>query len=115
MSLMHCDRATTFVVGCIGPENEDYSAQFMRVLGTAQEGGSTVFECLPTARRFTPGDNESWYREWKRIADANKVRGDRALAEGYIQTAQSNWLRASNYFRSAEYLLDAHDRRRASP
>jgi dienelactone hydrolase len=95
------------------PENEEYSRQFMRVLGAAQERGIPVFECLHAARRLIPGDKESWYREWTRIAGASKVRGHQALAGGYIQKAQSNWLRASNYFRFADYLLDSGDRRRA--
>ena len=42
------------------PDNEDYSLQFMRVLGSAQEGGSTVSECFLAASRIVPGDDESW-------------------------------------------------------
>ncbi len=30
------------------PDNEDYSLQFMRVLGSAQEGSSTISECFLT-------------------------------------------------------------------
>jgi dienelactone hydrolase len=94
------------------PDNEDYSYRFMQVLGTAQEGSSTVSECFLTAARITSGDDESWHREWKRIADISKNRGDLALQQGNTNTAQSNWLRASNYYRTAELFLNIDDGRR---
>ncbi len=96
------------------PDNEDYSLQFMRVLGSAQEGSSTISECFLTASRIATGDDESWYREWTAIADANKERGDRARAAGNIRSACSNWLRASNYYRTSEVFLKLDDRRRAA-
>lgn len=96
------------------PENEDYSLQFLRVLGSAQEGGSTVSECFLAASRIAAGDDESWYREWKAIADANKERGDRARMAGSILSACSNWLRASNYYRTSEVFLKLDDSRRAA-
>jgi pimeloyl-ACP methyl ester carboxylesterase len=94
------------------PEYEDYCFQFMRLLGAAQEGASTISECFLTATRITPGDDESWHREWKRIADVGKARGDCAFEQGLVETAKSNWLRASNYYRSAEHFLKPEDDRR---
>lgn len=96
------------------PDNEDYSLQFMRVLGSAQEGSSTISECFLTASRIAAGDDESWYREWKAIADVNKERGDLARAAGNIRSACSNWLRASNYYRTSEVFLKLDDTRRAT-
>jgi dienelactone hydrolase len=95
------------------PDNEDYSLQFMRVLGAAQEGGSTVSECFLTASRIVPGDDESWYRAWTAVADSNKARGDAALEAGHLHSALGNWLRASNYYRAAEVFLKLDDGRRA--
>jgi dienelactone hydrolase len=94
------------------PDNEDYSYRFMQVLGTAQEGSSTISECFLTATRITSGDDESWRREWTKIADTCKSRGDLAFQQGNTSTAQSNWLRASNYYRTAELFLNIDDRRR---
>lgn len=96
------------------PDNEDYSLQFMRVLGSAQEGGSTVSECFLTASRIVPGDDESWYRAWTAVADSNKARGDAALEAGHINSALGNWLRASNYYRTSEVFLKLDDSRRAA-
>jgi dienelactone hydrolase len=95
------------------PDNEEYSDRFMQILGSAQEGSSTISECFLAATRITPGDDESWYREWKKLAGTCKSRGDLAVREGNIDTAKGNWLRASNYFRAAEQFLGINDRRRS--
>jgi hypothetical protein len=50
------------------PEYEDYCFQFVRLLGAAQEGASTISECFLAATRVTSGDDESWHREWRQIA-----------------------------------------------
>ncbi|MDB5501824.1 MAG: hypothetical protein JWR89_1726 [Tardiphaga sp.] len=96
------------------PGNEDYSFQFMRVLGAAQEGGSTVSECLLAASGIDPACEESWFRQWKKAADFNKARGDIALARRHVKTALSNWLRAANYYRTAQVFMIARDPRRTA-
>jgi dienelactone hydrolase len=96
------------------PQSEDFSLQFMRVLGAAHDGGSTVSECFLAARGIDPRDEESWFREWKRIADINSKRAEIALRSGHAQTALSNWLRATNYYRTALVFLGSHDPRYAA-
>src|ERR1700759_4236985 len=91
------------------PEREDWSIEFTRLLGAAQEGGATVAECCLAARRIEPGDDQSWHREWKRIADASHERGNAARDRGQISTARSNWLRALGYYQSAAFPLDCAD------
>ncbi|WP_334373757.1 alpha/beta hydrolase family protein [Bradyrhizobium sp. AZCC 1719] len=87
----------------------------MRLLASAQEGGSTVAECYLVAGRIGTGDNYVWHREWTRLADANNDRGDAALAKGNRLTARSNWLRAINYHLAAAFPFEPPDgRRRAS-
>ncbi len=88
------------------PEREDLSIEFTRLLGAAQEGGSTVAECCITASRIDLSDDHSWYREWKRTADASYERGNAALCQGHLLTAKSNWLRAINYYQSAAFPFD---------
>jgi pimeloyl-ACP methyl ester carboxylesterase len=96
------------------PANEDYSLQFLRLLGTAQDGGSTVSECLLAASGIDPACEESWYRQWKQAADLNKSRGDIAYARGHGQTALSNWLRAANYYRTAQTFMGIDDPRQGA-
>jgi dienelactone hydrolase len=93
------------------PDSEDLSAEFLRLLGAAQEGGSTVSECFLTASRIDPQDHESWYREWSKTADASNERGNAALTCGNFLTAQSNWLRAINYYSAAVFDFDFADKR----
>jgi len=92
------------------PEREDLSTEFTRLIGAAQEGGSAVAECLVTASRIDFSDDDSWYREWKKLADANRKRGNAALHNGNILTARSNWLRAINYYQAAAFPFDRADR-----
>lgn len=94
------------------PENEEYSLEFMRVLASAQEGASTISECFFAARLITPGDDESWYDAWKTVAKTNNARGDEAFEQGGLNAATGNWLRASNYYRTAGAFLESKDPRR---
>lgn len=94
------------------PEHPWMSYQFRRQLGETQEGGGAISECFLAASRMTPGDRESWHREWLRVADHNRRRGDEAEAAGHIFTATNCWIRAVNYYRSAEFWLDGEDPRR---
>ena len=91
------------------PEREDLSTEFTRLLAAAQEGGSALAECWGTARRINFLDDDSWFREWKRIADVNNERGDAALGNGSVVTARSNWLRAVNYYQAAAFPYDRTD------
>jgi pimeloyl-ACP methyl ester carboxylesterase len=94
------------------PEHPWLSYQFRRVLGETQEGGGAVSECFQAASLMIPGDLESWHEQWLRVADRNRLRGDRSEAEGNVKTAQACWLRAADYYRSAEFWLEPDDPRR---
>ena len=87
-------------------EREDLSVEFMRLLAAAQEGGSSLAECWATASRIDFSDDNSWHREWKKIADTNNERGNDALSKGNMLTARSNWLRAVNYYQAAAFPYD---------
>lgn len=88
------------------------SYQLRRVLGETQEGGGAISEVFRAASRIDPGDAESWHREWLRLADSNRERGYRAEEHGHVTTAIACWLRAANYYRSAEFWLSPDDPRR---
>jgi dienelactone hydrolase len=89
--------------------HEELGLQFMRLLGVAQEGGATVSECFVTASRIDLSEKESWPREWKRTADVNYERAKRALNDGHLLTAKSNWLRAISYYLAAATDFDSPD------
>ena len=87
------------------------SYQFRRALGETQEGGGAVSECFQAASRMKP-DLESWHREWLVVAERNDRRGDEEEERGHIRTAMNCWLRAADYYRSAEFWLLPDDPRR---
>ena len=93
------------------PDHFFLSYQFRRALGETQEGGGAVSECFQAASRMKP-DLESWHKEWLHVADRNDQRGDEAEKAGHIRTAMNCWLRAADYYRSAEFWLAADDPRR---
>ncbi len=94
-------------------DNDEFSAEFLKLLGAAQEGGSMVSECFLVASRIDPGDRaNSWHREWLRVADCNNERAKAAFERGYMQTARSNWLRAINYYQASTFVLESADARR---
>jgi len=94
------------------PEHLFMSYQFRRALGETQEGGGAVSECFQAASRMKPGDAESWHVEWLRVAERNDSRGDLEEKAGHIRSAMNCWLRAADYYRSAEFWLLPDDPRR---
>ena len=94
------------------PEHFFMSYQFRRALGETQEGGGAVSEVFLAASRMKPGDAESWHEQWRLIADRNDSRGDAEEAAGHVRTAMNCWLRAADYYRSAEFWLLPDDPRR---
>ena len=94
------------------PEFPWMSYQFRRALGETQAGGGAVSEVFQAASRMVPGDPESWYTQWRRIADRNSGLAEAAERAGHVITARDAWLRATDYYRSAEFWLAADDPRR---
>jgi len=94
------------------PDHFFMSYQFRRALGETQEGGGAVSECFQAASRMKPGDAESWHVEWIKVAERNDSRGDAEERAGHIRTAMNCWLRAADYYRSAEFWLPPDDPRR---
>ncbi|MEU0495837.1 alpha/beta fold hydrolase [Mycobacterium sp. NPDC006124] len=94
--------------------DESFSFETLRALGYAVYGGADVGEILTAAQRITPGDGESWYREWRALADRVADTADACASAGHPVSANSAYLRASNYYRTAEFFLrddPAHDPR----
>ncbi|APR78266.1 Hypothetical protein A7982_03613 [Minicystis rosea] len=74
----------------------------LRALGHTTYGGADVNEVLATAQTIVPGDYESWYAAWRALAE--RVEREGRASKGAI-TQRDALLRASNYWRSAEFFL----------
>ncbi|WP_280433225.1 alpha/beta hydrolase family protein [Nocardia brasiliensis] len=60
---------------------------------------------LATARRIDDGDESAWLREWRATAERVHAIGSDCLAKGHRVSAREALLRASNYYRTAEFYL----------
>ncbi|MFD9282610.1 hypothetical protein ACFWD7_36020 [Streptomyces mirabilis] len=76
----------------------------LRNLGLAAYGGSDVGEVIATASRVTPGDYDSWHDAWLSTAERLEAeeRGSHPVS------ARDGLLRASSYYRAAEFFLHGH-------
>lgn len=86
-------------------DDPSFSYELLRAIGCAAYGGADIGECLSTASRIQEGDCESWYQEWSRTAQRVEALADAALAAGSSLSAWEAYLRASTYYRSAEFYL----------
>jgi len=82
-------------------EDEAFDGQLQRSIGKADSGMASVGECLTIAAQITPGDRESWYREWSAFGWRLKQQADAALDGGHAVSARAAYLRAAEYFRQA--------------
>jgi dienelactone hydrolase len=94
------------------PDHPWMSYQFRRALGETQEGGGSVSELFLAASHMAPGVKESWHKELLKISDNTMRRGDDEEAKGHVRTAMNCWLRAADFYRSAEFWLEPNDPRR---
>jgi alpha-beta hydrolase superfamily lysophospholipase len=94
-------------------KDESYDFELRRALSYTLTGGADINECLDTARRIKEGDEESWYAKWRALGDRIRGIGEDCLAKGHRVSAQEAFLRASNYYRTAEFYLhgNPHDPR----
>src|SRR6201999_2359813 len=84
-------------------DDESFSFETLRAAGFANYGGADLGEILTTARRIPEGDEVAWHREWKATAERVEALGQASLAAGHRVSAREALLRASNYFRTAEF------------
>ena len=93
--------------------DESFAFEFVRNLGFIYYGGSDLGEMMATAGKIKEGDFESWFTEWDKLARRILSRADASLDMGHLESAREAYLRASTYFRTAEFYLhgDAADPR----
>jgi pimeloyl-ACP methyl ester carboxylesterase len=86
-------------------QDPTFSSQLLRTIGATYYKGADIGECLSTAYRIKEGDFESWYTEWLKTAKRVHKYADDCLAANHKVSAREAYLRASNYYRVAEFLL----------
>ena len=86
-----------------GFRDDEFNYQLIRALGVADYGGSTVGECLAVVAEIADGSPVSWTRAFERLAQRVEAQGRACLAAGRRVSGRDHLLRASTYYRTAEY------------
>ncbi len=82
-------------------DDPDFDGQFGRTLYATVADSADLGEAFATARRITPGDLGSWYREWTATGDAVAAEAAASAAGGHRVSARQAYLRAAEYHRQA--------------
>ncbi|WP_101294538.1 alpha/beta hydrolase family protein [Halegenticoccus soli] len=94
-------------------DDPTFDYQTLRAISYGTYGGAEPGECLATVERIDEGDFEAWHAEWRRTADRVAALAEDARGDGRDETARGAFLRAHNYYRTAEFFLTGDDARRA--
>src|ERR1019366_8187071 len=89
-----------------GFHDDEFNYQLIRAMGVADYGGSTVGECLAVVAEINDGSPTSWTRAFERLAQRVEAEGRVSLAAGHRVSGRDHLLRASTYYRTAEYYVD---------
>lgn len=86
-------------------DDQDFDGQLLRALSYAAYGGADIGECVETAGRIKEGDRSSWYEAWTKTADRMKADAEESLKGRHTSSALRAYMRASNYYRAAEFYV----------
>ena len=86
-----------------GFRDDEFNYQLIRAMGVADYGGSSVGECLAVVSEITDGSPQSWTSGFERLAQRVESQGRMCLEEGRKVSGRDHLLRASTYYRTAEY------------
>ena len=76
---------------------------FKRTLQYANSNGADIGDCLSVVPKIDERDIETWIDAWEALAKRLEKDANKALTAGKQISARDSFLRASNYFRTAEY------------
>lgn len=86
-------------------KDSQFSFQTLRLLGETAWGAADIGEVLETIERIKDGDFESWCIEWTKTAERMDKFAKECYLDGNLISAAEGYLRASNYYRTAEFYL----------
>ena len=84
-------------------ENHEADWMLQRTLAYMNVNAAEIGEVRTIAQRIDERDANSWPTAWSDMAAIVEAHGEKALADGDLVSARQALLRASNYFRAAEY------------
>jgi len=84
-------------------KNHETDWVFKRTLEFMNEKAAEIGECLYAARRINEQQGDSWIAEWADLAKKVRLLAEESLHNGHLVSARESFLRAANYYRTAEY------------
>jgi pimeloyl-ACP methyl ester carboxylesterase len=90
-------------------KDEAFKFETLRAAGFAADAGADIGEVIVTTAQIPEGDEDAWTTAWRATAERTAQRGEDSLQVGDTVSAREAFLRASSYYRSAEFY------RRADP
>jgi pimeloyl-ACP methyl ester carboxylesterase len=85
------------------PRNPTFGYETLRAAGYSNYGGADLSEIIAICSRIPSGNEDRWLHEWKTAADRAVANAKTSLEKGNHISAQEAYLRASNYYRTAEF------------
>ncbi|GLA03133.1 hypothetical protein AnigIFM60653_002730 [Aspergillus niger] len=83
--------------------NGSFSYEALRAAGYSNYGGADLGEVIAICSKIRPGNEEDWVCEWRNAAERAISNADHSKAAKNSESAYHGYLRASNYFRTAEF------------
>ncbi|KAJ5104535.1 alpha/beta-hydrolase [Penicillium alfredii] len=83
--------------------NECFSYEALRAAGYSNYGGADFGEVIAICSRIRAGNEDDWLQEWKRAADRAVTHAKHSASVKNNTSAYEGYLRASNYYRTAEF------------
>jgi alpha-beta hydrolase superfamily lysophospholipase len=100
--------ANTGTEALLFQDDPQFWFEIERLFGAAEYGGALFGEVIAIAKTIKSGDYDSWYDAMSAAADRLSAEADGQLQRGHRISARDNYLRACNYYRSAEFFLHAN-------
>ncbi|KAJ5217914.1 alpha/beta-hydrolase [Penicillium cinerascens] len=91
------------LIGHFFKSNEAFSYEALRAAGYSNHGGADLGEVIAICSKIRPGNEKDWEREWQKAAERAVSHAEQSEAAQNVQSAYHGYLRASNYFRTAEF------------
>lgn len=85
-------------------KNKEMDWLFRRVLLAVGEKGAEIGECLAAARKIRDGNTADWIAAWAELGQRVDGIAQNCLEKGHLISAREAFLRATTYFRAAEYM-----------
>ncbi|OAA70631.1 hypothetical protein ISF_02605 [Cordyceps fumosorosea ARSEF 2679] len=90
-------------IDCFFKSNPTFSFEALRAAGYSNYGGADLAEVVAICARISPGNEDDWVRGWQKAAERAASQAERSASVKNNESARQAYLRASNYFRTAEF------------